>query len=87
MGYILPVNHHQYYDYQRRTIKEKADPFYIERPYKTMLRTEYHDIYSNQSAILPGNHPGLKLSTPKTPTPDKLYAELTGKGRHFRRSV
>ncbi|QKY68628.1 hypothetical protein [Lentibacillus sp. CBA3610] len=86
MGYILPINHYQYSDYQNR-VREKTDPFHIEKPYKTILRTDYYNHHRNQAAVTPSEDAELKLSTPKPPTADKLYAELTGKGRHFSSTI
>ncbi|TFJ93628.1 hypothetical protein [Lentibacillus salicampi] len=87
MGYVLPINHYQYHDYQQRVTKAKSDPFHIERPYKTILRMEYHNDHTNLSAAKPLEKSGFKLSTPRPPTADELYAELTGKGRHFSSSI
>ncbi|SFD39257.1 hypothetical protein SAMN05216238_101124 [Lentibacillus persicus] len=87
MGYILPINHYQYYDYQRRTIKEKQDPIHIEKPYKTILRTEYNNQLRNQTATGQNNNTDLKLTKPKSPAAEKMYAELTGKGQHFSTTV
>lgn len=87
MGYVLPINHYQYYDYQIRTIKEKSDPFPIEKPYKTILRTDYHDNHRNQINIKSSDHSGINLSKPRPPTAESIYAELTGKGRNFSSTI
>ncbi|SFA82816.1 hypothetical protein SAMN04488072_102157 [Lentibacillus halodurans] len=87
MGYLLPINHYQYYDYQRRIIKERPDPFHIERPYKTILRAAYHDHHRSQVSINSKERPDLKLRGPKLPEAEKIYAEMTGKGRYFSNSV
>lgn len=85
MGYLLPVNHYQYYDYQRRTVKGKQDPFHIEKPSKIIMEANYQDYHGNQ--VEPDGNTSLKMSTPKLPATDHLYAQLTGKGRNFNKYV
>ncbi|MUV36500.1 hypothetical protein JNUCC1_00303 [Lentibacillus sp. JNUCC-1] len=43
MGYIMPVSHFQYQDYQVRDIKGNSRPFYVERPYKAVLEAAYEE--------------------------------------------
>lgn len=47
MGYILPVQNFQYYDYHRRINRTKKDPYFIGKPFKAILETEYEDIKNN----------------------------------------
>ncbi|MDY0407922.1 hypothetical protein ACFFIS_08360 [Virgibacillus soli] len=41
MGYILPVNHIQYADYQVREIKKARKTMFIERPFKIIAAAQY----------------------------------------------
>ncbi|RYG72128.1 hypothetical protein EU245_11605 [Lentibacillus lipolyticus] len=79
MGYVLPVNHYQYQDYQRRAVRRGKDPFHIEKPYKTIPAAKY-DAYRD---LTPEIDVSEAVST-EAPLPemDAIYAELTGKGHH-----
>ncbi|WP_164669445.1 hypothetical protein [Virgibacillus doumboii] len=83
MGYILPLPHYQYKDYQKRVTEYKQDPFYIEKPYKTILEPKHRDIADEHARLEASSNSIKKLTAPKVPTDEKLYADLTGKGRHF----
>ncbi|MFD1040695.1 hypothetical protein ACFQ3N_20245 [Virgibacillus byunsanensis] len=83
MGYVLPVESHQYKDYQNRITKDKPNPFYIERPYRPILEVQYQDIaneYSVYDAVL------VQQKQYKGKY-DLVYAELTGKGKYFSGSI
>lgn len=91
MGYILPVPFYQYQDYQQRVTPEKQNPYFIERPYKVILNSSYKNIekeedihfkYSNRS-----NELHMPRLTHKSHKNEKIYSELTGKGKHFNESV
>ncbi|SET16003.1 hypothetical protein SAMN05216389_106101 [Oceanobacillus limi] len=71
MGYILPIQHHEYHDYQKRIIKEKRNPYVIEKPFKTILESQYEELkkdnYSSQAS---------------TKESRIIYADLTGTGEN-----
>lgn len=88
MGYILPVNFYQYQDYQERVTRPQQDPYYIERPFKVILNSAHkqienrHDVYGGSSSSL--SMPG---EAHKSRQAERIYVELTGKGRYFSETV
>ncbi|SDQ89271.1 hypothetical protein SAMN05216232_2442 [Virgibacillus subterraneus] len=87
MGYILPINHYQYKDYQQRVTEDKQDPYYIEKPYKAMLEAKHLDIARQEGRLRTIKDSGYKLSAVKSPTAEKILADVTGKGHHFSDSI
>ncbi|WP_099157108.1 hypothetical protein [Virgibacillus ndiopensis] len=91
MGYVLPIQHYQYKDYQNRDMKVKQDPFYIERPYKIIFDAKHQDILQNdndEEFTEPDHrHHQVIQQKPKQPQVDKIYADLTGKGRNYSQSI
>ncbi|WP_188455661.1 hypothetical protein [Virgibacillus oceani] len=89
MGYVLPIQPYQYNDYQNRVMKDKQDPFYIEKPYKIIFDAKHRDILqsnSEQEIAQPSDKP-QQVFQPKKSQVDKIYATITGKGRHFSESI
>ena len=92
MGYIAPIPHYQYKQYQEREIKVDKHPFsfFPVQPIKPLKnksqahseQTEADDQihHSNQKATSYRTH--NKSSIPTT-----LLAQLTGKGKHFNEYV
>ncbi|TMN23142.1 hypothetical protein FH966_09740 [Lentibacillus cibarius] len=80
MGYLLPVNHYQYRDYQRRVTKDKHNPFYIDKPNKTIPVAKYQNTDKGRKRDVP-----LILTTPTDI--EAIYTEITGKGRHINQLV
>lgn len=92
MGYIAPIPHHQYKQYQEREIKVEKRPFTFlpvqpVKPMKNNTRAQteeadssYHVLQSKQRKTSYG-----ALSTPSIQT--TLLARLTGKGKHFNEYV
>jgi hypothetical protein len=92
MGYIAPIPHHQYKQYQEREIKVEKHPFTFlpvqpVKPMKnkTQAHTEeaepsYHVLQSKQRKT--SNQAHSKPSIPTT-----LLAQLTGKGKLFNEYV
>ncbi|MGM0863839.1 MAG: hypothetical protein ACQEWF_04045 [Bacillota bacterium] len=92
MGYIAPIPHHQYKQYQERELKVEKHPFTFlpvqpVKPMKnkTQAHTEetessYHVLQSNQRKTS-----YQALTKPSIPT--TLLAQLTGKGKHFNEYV
>lgn len=91
MGYILPITQFQYMDYQNRVIKNEQDPYFIEHPYKVVLDTKSRELEDEEGTRSGGqpykyndNYKPIHIEKPKT---EKLYAKLTGKGRHISESI
>ncbi|WRP08154.1 hypothetical protein U9J35_08365 [Rossellomorea aquimaris] len=92
MGYIAPIPHHQYKQYQEREIKVEKHPFTFlpvqpVKPMKnkTQAHTEeaessYHVLQSKQR-----KNSNQALSKPSIQT--TLLAQLTGKGKLFNEYV
>jgi len=83
MGYVLPVRPYQYTDYQRRMRIDSRDPMHIEKSFPVVFASQYYDIakeYTNSGQnIIDVKGKGEKPALSK----DKIYAQLTGKGRNF----
>lgn len=83
MGYILPVQHFQYYDYHLRTIDEKKEPYFIGKPFKAVLEEHYQNVKNSPAPrhkMLQNEHSHLLAQYPKA---RRSFAETTGKGKIF----
>ncbi|MBW3114166.1 MULTISPECIES: hypothetical protein [Bacillaceae] len=92
MGYIAPIPHYQYKQYQERDMKVDKHPFsfFPIQPIKPLknksqtnpeaTETRYGDHHSNQ-------HENSYQPTFKAPIPSSLLAKLTGKGNHINEYV
>ena len=84
MGYILPIQQHEYADYQRRMVTRKRTITSVEKPYKTVLRTKYEELKHEEER----RNQGLEAMRPtKAPISsyvdmDEVFTEITGLG-HF----
>lgn len=83
MGYILPITHHTYKNYQYRMEKSKESPHHIKGTYKVVFHNVDKDFDFNKK-----NPPEKRLRT-KTRSKEHVYVkqlnendrvELTGKG-------
>lgn len=48
MGYILPIQQHEYADYQRRMVTRKRNITSVERTYKSILQTQYEELQQEE---------------------------------------
>ncbi|UOQ86491.1 hypothetical protein [Gracilibacillus salinarum] len=92
MGYIMPVENYQYQQYHQRVTKEKRDPFPIEKVYPVQHDTTYEESQTNREEVLPypaqGNHRRLVMNEqPESKRKAHIYAQVTGKGKHFQAKV
>lgn len=79
MGYILPIQNFQYYDYHHRINHTKKDPYFIDKPFKAILEAEYEDI---------NHHPVEAFNKSNDDIGQRVYqqhrletaAQFTGKG-------
>ncbi|MDC3413658.1 hypothetical protein NC797_13245 [Aquibacillus sp. 3ASR75-11] len=90
MGYILPTQEYGYKDYHERlTIKEKG-PFYVDEIQKLRHNPQKKERLSNRQDP---NIPPMKqtLYAPQeihaSQAREKIYADLTGKGRYFSETI
>lgn len=56
MGYILPITHHSYINYEYRMRKNKKSPHYVEKPFKIKLETEGNHFSHNDKEEVVKNH-------------------------------
>ncbi|PAV29170.1 hypothetical protein CIL05_12290 [Virgibacillus profundi] len=87
MGYILPIEHYQYNDYQKRVIQEKRNPQFIERPFKVILEKQHQEIiseYDRLNGVPESKRYPVGLDALNA---ERYYGELTGKGQKFSESV
>ncbi|MBA2174462.1 hypothetical protein H0266_06025 [Halobacillus locisalis] len=101
MGYIAPVNHYQYKDYQQRTIQTERSPFALEQVFKATLdsKLEQHDQHKEQDRKDYQEMTERLLYTPHSlhvahnknekqwKAKETIYSDLTGKGQHFSETV
>lgn len=101
MGYIAPVNHYQYKDYQQRTVKTERSPYSLEGVFKATLdskleedhqpreqdRIDYQDM-TDKSLYTPKHiHVTQSVNQSSLMAKGKIYSDLTGKGKNFSESV
>ncbi|SFJ66462.1 hypothetical protein SAMN04487936_103245 [Halobacillus dabanensis] len=99
MGYILPINHYQYQDYQVRTTKDERSPFAFEKVFKATLdnKLKQNEPYSqkrlkyqklNGIHIPRTTHAVSRVSQPPHPEEgDAILSKMTGKGQNFSETV
>lgn len=103
MGYILPVNHYQYQDYQTRVVNQHQQSFAVDKIFKASLdtkrpgrqqREEDRLVYQKNSPFIttPGFHAAeAEDHKPASPAHQnigvKTYAAVTGKGSYFSETV
>lgn len=88
MGYILPLAHYQYKDYQKRVTKDKQDRFFIEKPYKAILESHYNQL--ERKVYRQGNNTEEKYPHQTAfgkAESERIYTELTGKGTRFSENI
>ncbi|WP_096270264.1 hypothetical protein [Paucisalibacillus globulus] len=82
MGYILPIQQHEYADYQKRMVTRKRTVSTVEKPYKTILKSNYEELkheeeLRNQSLKVANLNKEVQVSSVDL---DEVYTELTGLG-------
>lgn len=99
MGYILPINHYQYQDYQVRTTQGERSPFAFEKVFKATLdnklnqndpHAQDHLKYQRLSGIhIPRTtHAVSRVShPPHTEEREAILSKMTGKGQNFSETV
>jgi len=81
VGYILPLPHYQYEDYQKRVMENKQDHFHVDKLFKVMLDPQREAKEQHMMQKQTG-----KTTIGKAQS-EKVYAKITGKGTHFNESV
>ncbi|MDP4161775.1 MAG: hypothetical protein Q8906_08260 [Bacillota bacterium] len=92
MGYIAPVNHYQYAAYQEREIGSDYDPFKIiaiekTKPIQKRGYLMHNEEITKQIYSIEATRPNRGKKVYGSPQVEKVYGEMTGKGRLFSESV
>ncbi|MGR9050810.1 hypothetical protein ACQ4XT_19415 [Halobacillus faecis] len=99
MGYILPVNHYQYQDYQIRTTQHERSPFVLEKVFKAALDSNMkHNHPHKQDRVEDQRRKSIQItrnthavnsvhSTFKRSGTEKILSNITGKGQYFSETV
>ncbi|WP_047985919.1 hypothetical protein [Ornithinibacillus californiensis] len=83
MGYILPIQQHEYADYQKRMVTKKRTIASVEKPYKVILKSRYEEVQEEAELR---NQKINSMSDQSIDTlshymdTEELYAEFTGIG-------
>lgn len=90
MGYIIPIQQHEYTDYQRRMVTKKRTITTVEKPYKAGLQTKYEE--SQHQEEIRNNKVDLILSEKEQSVSelsevDAIYPEITGLGQFINERV
>lgn len=101
MGYILPINHYQYQDYQVRTTQKERSPFALDKVFKASLNSKLKQDHPREHDLLDEQRmsglytPASFYAKPanengnyeKGPHREDIYSEVTGKGRNFSETI
>ncbi|GEN52867.1 hypothetical protein [Halobacillus faecis] len=99
MGYILPVNHYQYQDYQTRTTQRERSPFVLEKIFKATLDSNMkHNQPREQGRVENQRRKSIHTtrnthavniahSSIKKSGTEKILSHMTGKGQYFSETV
>ncbi|NQD67225.1 hypothetical protein HP456_15020 [Bacillus haikouensis] len=94
MGYIAPIPHHQYKQYQEREMKVEKHPyrFFPVQPVKALKnkskQTDHEEIHTQPYRESNHNDPPSRIGKfQKTFISSELLAQLTGKGANINEYV
>ncbi|MCA1056707.1 hypothetical protein LCM10_17120 [Rossellomorea aquimaris] len=93
MGYIAPIPHHQYKQYQEREMKVNQTPFRFMpvQPIKALKNKSGqtdHEQTTSSDALHSGSHRLLNRERKQRALiPSELIAKVTGKGTYFNEYV
>ncbi|MFA1818921.1 hypothetical protein ACDX78_01755 [Virgibacillus oceani] len=84
MGYILPIEHHTYINYQNRITKQRLNPYFIEGPFHVILEEKHQKLSSEYDRI---NYTYQKTSKPKPFGQKEVDMRWKGKGKYFNEKI
>ncbi|CQR47980.1 hypothetical protein BN1058_02317 [Paraliobacillus sp. PM-2] len=94
MGYVLPINHYQNFNYHMRDILPKRDPYVIEQLYPVQLDMAYQKEMDSQKADIAelsrnqqNNLHTILSSLERSEATEKMYTQLTGTGKYFNKVI
>lgn len=77
MGYILPITHYSYINYEHRMRKNEKSPHFVDKPSKVVFNSGNSDIENAYDRELPYGHFEKAVKVKRY-----VQVELTGKGQH-----
>ncbi|WP_042148935.1 hypothetical protein [Paucisalibacillus sp. EB02] len=89
MGYILPVQQHEYAEYQRRMVTRKREITSVEKPYKIIFKTRYEELKREEEL----KNQNLKQLPQKKELCvsyidlDEVFTEITGLGNFINERI
>ncbi|UOQ43409.1 hypothetical protein MUN89_15990 [Halobacillus salinarum] len=98
MGYILPITHFQYNDYQQRNVRKERSPFELNQVFKATLDSKLTDQYKKREedrkqfqelspALYTPHHVHMASQKQQPEQKEQVFSRLTGKGRNFSESI
>ncbi|MBN8192417.1 hypothetical protein JI667_09665 [Bacillus sp. NTK074B] len=92
MGYIAPIPHYQYKQYQERDLKVDKHPFSFFpiqpiKPLKNKSQTNTEETETRYGVHHTDRRTSSYQKSFKNPIPSTLMAQLTGKGKHVNEYV
>ncbi|MFC2949904.1 hypothetical protein [Virgibacillus sediminis] len=87
MGYLLPVAHYQYQDYQNRLTENKRLPHLVEKPFKVVLERRHQEIVKEYERLEPGSYKSGFIQRREQADTTRVFAELTGTGTKVNETV
>lgn len=87
MGYILPIQQHEYADYQRRMITKRRNITSVERSYKSILHSQYEELQQEEE-LRSMDITAMRTQEEKPKVDiDELIRELQGLGNYINKQV
>ncbi|MFD1735361.1 hypothetical protein ACFSCX_02170 [Bacillus salitolerans] len=93
MGYILPIDHHQYAQYANRTVKDITSPFELLPVFEASLEKRLKKEKKGSNQDFTENKERDDISRKERSAyddkkiPEALISEITGKGQLFNQSI
>lgn len=78
MGYILPITHYSYINYEHRMRKSEKSPHHVDKPFKVVFGERGSDIIEEYRSEMSHNHFDKAVKVKR-----HIKVELTGKGYHI----
>lgn len=85
MGYILPIDRYQHINYQERIGTEKLSVSPVNASSRLVLEREHEELSSEYERLLPNDYKFDNREHQQTV--EEVYAEITGKGRRFSKTI
>lgn len=90
MGYIMPVDNFQYQQYHKRVVKQKRDPYPIEKLQRIQFGIRYKQEKTKEASYQWYSDAQVKFRTEKSAAytlKGEIYADITGVGKNYEAQV